>query len=103
MAEATNTVPNPIIVLYSFENCVQLLPRYPPSGSAMLAAKRNENRIDAMPISRRMVPWAKPSTKNAMRYRKMSRSIVSIPPRNAPRSTMLLCWRSPDDAGAAQA
>ena len=29
----------------------------------MFAAKRNEKRIDAIPISRRIVPWANPSTK----------------------------------------
>ena len=62
-----------------------------PSGSARFAASRNENRIDAMPIRRRIVPWAKPRTKKPMKYRTMSRSTVLDPfqerfrhPRGAP-------------------
>ena len=60
-----------------------------PAARARFAANRNENSTDRMPMSRRIVPWANPRTKNAMKYRTMSRSTVPIPPMNSPRFTHL--------------
>ena len=68
-----------------------------------MAARRNENRTDPSPISRRMVPWAKPSTKKPAKNRNSSRSTVLMPPRNPTKSTSHLCVRTPSPAAGAEA
>ena len=62
-AAATNTEQEADHVLYSGENCVQFSAEEVAQRLDRLAAKKNENRIEAMPMSRRMVPWANPRTK----------------------------------------
>ena len=84
-------------------NCVQFCAEELASGSARFAASRNENRIEPMPSSRRIVPCAKPSTKKPMKNRTMSRSTVPIAAEEFPEiHAVASVQTAPGGAGAAQ-
>ena len=80
---ATNSVRNPTITLYSGGNWVQFSARNLPSGTWSTAARKNENVMDAMPTSRRIVPWTQPRMKHPNRPMMMSTSTMLIVRRNS--------------------
>ena len=64
-AAATKTIRNPIMyAVLQCGNCVQFVGQEVAQGAVgAVGGRKNENRMDAIPSSRRMVPWTEPRTK----------------------------------------